>query len=121
MSKILVEVASKGHSLLVDKLISYGANIDHRDKYGFTALLLASTHGHIDTVTILIHHGADIHCKTLIWAAYSGHTHIVTLLLKLGADINCKNTWGDTALRIAQHRHHTHIVDIINDYAVKKE
>lgn len=43
-----------GHEELVELLIRRNANIEHRDKKGFTPLILAATAGHEKVVNILL-------------------------------------------------------------------
>lgn len=47
-----------GHEDLVGLLIQHGADIEHRDKKGFTPLILAATAGHEKVVELLLKHNA---------------------------------------------------------------
>lgn len=49
-----------GHAALASLLIKRGADIEHRDKKGFTPLILAATGGHLETCQILINAGCQI-------------------------------------------------------------
>ncbi|CAI2356713.1 unnamed protein product [Caenorhabditis sp. 36 PRJEB53466] len=51
--------ADYGQTAVIDYLISIGANIQEKDKYGITPLLSAVWEGHVDTVKLLLEHGAD--------------------------------------------------------------
>lgn len=53
-----------GHDDLVELLLQRGANIEHRDKKGFTPLILASTAGHSKVVEILLHEKGDIEAQS---------------------------------------------------------
>ncbi len=46
-------------------LVSYGANVNGRDDYGITALMVASYNGYKDIVELLISKGADVNVKTV--------------------------------------------------------
>lgn len=49
-----------GHAALADLLIKRGADIEHRDKKGFTPLILAATGGHLEACRTLIDAGCQI-------------------------------------------------------------
>lgn len=53
-----------GHEELVELLLNRGADIEHRDKKGFTPLILAATAGHEKVVDILLNHNADIEAQS---------------------------------------------------------
>lgn len=82
-----------------------------------TVLGLATMWGHIDTVKLLIEHGAEVNMpvhtrkktkgKTpLHYAARRGSVEIAKLLIEYGADINAKSSRGNTPLKYAlKHQH----------------
>ena len=49
---------------IIETLISYGANVNAKDVYGFTALHLAALDGLAHCVEMLIYHGADVSTKS---------------------------------------------------------
>lgn len=49
---------------ILETLISWGANINHKDVFGFTALHLAALDGLAHCVEMLIYHGADVTTKS---------------------------------------------------------
>lgn len=49
-----------GHASLATLLIKRGANIEHRDKKGFTSLILAATGGHLEACRALIEAGCQV-------------------------------------------------------------
>lgn len=53
-----------GHEDLVSLLLSRGADIEHRDKKGFTPLMLAATAGHAGVVEILLNNTADVEAQS---------------------------------------------------------
>lgn len=82
-----------GHEELVELLISRGADIEHRDKKGFTPLILAATAGHEKVVEILLNHNADIEAQSertkdtpLSLACSGGRYEVVELLLNRNAN-----------------------------------
>uniref|UniRef100_A0A1L8DIW8 Ion transport domain-containing protein n=1 Tax=Nyssomyia neivai TaxID=330878 RepID=A0A1L8DIW8_9DIPT len=49
---------------ILENLIAWGANVNHQDVYGFTALHLAALDGLAQCVEMLIFHGADVTTKS---------------------------------------------------------
>ncbi|XP_052262259.1 ankyrin repeat domain-containing protein 17-like isoform X2 [Dreissena polymorpha] len=97
-----------GHSELVTLLLNKGADIEHRDKKGFTPLILAATAGHTDVVEILLEHGADIEAQSertkdtpLSLACSGGRYEVVELLLCRGANKEHRNVSDYTPLSLA--------------------
>ena len=83
------------------------ANINDKDKDGWTALIWASYEGHLGVVQYLADNGANINDKdndgwtALMRASWRGYSEIVKYLIEIGADINIKNDKGETALDLA--------------------
>jgi hypothetical protein len=86
----LLECAIKGESESVKHLLSKGVNFDVEDKQGFTPLLHAVKHGHLEIVGMLIEkganpfekHGAKKDTSALKMAKDSGQMAILQLLQK---------------------------------------
>jgi ankyrin repeat protein len=86
-------------------LVNAGANVNIRNKQGYTALIAAAGRSE-DLVKMLIDHGADVHAKTAegttaftasILGALSGRVSIDN-----GADPNLRAKDGRTALSLAR-------------------
>lgn len=81
-------------------------HVNHMSTTGFTALIVASAHGHNDCVTYLVEDAAaevdqaqeETKVTALMYAAASGHLDVVKTLLKHGADVNKAHTNDGTAL-----------------------
>ena len=52
-----------GHKEIVELLITNGADMDGKDKYGNTPLHYAATWGHKETAELLIANDADVNAK----------------------------------------------------------
>jgi ankyrin repeat protein len=52
--------AGNGFNLIAEQLIKFGANVNHIDKQGETALIVCAAHGCFDEVKILVENGANI-------------------------------------------------------------
>jgi ankyrin repeat protein len=94
------------------QLTAAGADVASTNRYGGTALIPASEHGHMETVKILI--AADVpvnHVNNLGWTALQEsillndggprQQEVVRLLLAAGADPDIRDPQGRTALQNA--------------------
>ncbi|MFA5106686.1 MAG: ankyrin repeat domain-containing protein, partial [Candidatus Micrarchaeia archaeon] len=89
----LIEASSRwGNAAIVNVLLSAGAYMNAKDKYGETALIRAS---------------------------YLGRTDSVKALLSAGADVNAKDENGETVLMVARRLGYKDIADIIGT-AIKR-
>ena len=52
-------IISAGNFEVARVLILHGANLNIQDKFGLTPILLATSKGHLETVTLLKNRGAD--------------------------------------------------------------
>jgi ankyrin repeat protein len=97
---------TRGRTAVVNLLIEKGTDINARDEYGRTPLIIAVISGHEDMVKLLLSRGADHSIRwkdntPLIEGAMQNHSSIVSLLLKYGAAPEARNKNGHTALQIA--------------------
>jgi uncharacterized protein len=76
----------------VRQLLRSGTDVDARDRYGQTALMLAAHHGHLEIVELLLAAGADLdvtakyHLTALMLAIVAGHAEVARTLARAGAD-----------------------------------
>jgi len=89
----LIEASYAGRLDIVKLLIEAGADINIKNNYGVTSLMLASE---------------------------GGYKEIVKLLIEASADINAKNIFGDTALMYAYENNHKEIIDLLKRYGAKE-
>lgn len=103
---------------VVKKTINAGANINAKDKHGYTALMWAVKLDCKETAKILIKSGADIDAQNnqgytaLILGVMHNRIEIVEMLIYLGADINIKDNENNTALMYAQENCNAEIIKI---------
>lgn len=86
----LREAAKEGSTDKVKALLAQGADVNAKDKDGFTALIRAAGNGHTETVKALLAADANVNVKTkgitaLKIAKLYGHEEIVLMLKKAGA------------------------------------
>lgn len=103
----LLSYASFGNRVeSVQELLEKGANIEAKDKYGQTPLILAAWAGHTDIVRLLLDKGANIEAvgvpgTALAAAAGMAHPDTVRLLLERGANIEGNSPGGNSPLNSA--------------------
>ena len=107
----LLVATEKGHTTKLRTLLTRGADVNARDRHGFSALMKAALYGHTGIVEMLMERGADLNASDengwtpLMSAASGGNPDIVELLLRKGADVNAKDRFGNTALFVAAAGH----------------
>uniref|UniRef100_A0A8C6ZNA3 Ankyrin repeat domain-containing protein 50 n=1 Tax=Nothoprocta perdicaria TaxID=30464 RepID=A0A8C6ZNA3_NOTPE len=113
-----------GHKEIVEHLLDHGAEVNHEDVDGRTALSVAAlcvpaSKGHASVVSLLIERGAEVdHCDKdgmtpLLVAAYEGHVDVVDLLLEGGADVDHTDNNGRTPLLAAASMGHASVVNTL--------
>jgi CubicO group peptidase (beta-lactamase class C family) len=99
--------ALQGDTEAVRRAIAAGADLNQRDAYGSTPLLVAATFGRIEVARALIAAGADLRLKDrqgstpLHVAAFLGHPELVRAMVDAGADRYATNDSGRTARDLA--------------------
>ncbi len=93
----------------VQLLIERGADLEAQDKFGNTALAIATVRDTTDIVEILTKAGASavgLEKANFLKAAERGNTDIVRYLLDAGVEVNAVDYAGKTALILASDRGH---------------
>lgn len=104
-----LHIAAKCGNLMATKMIlkaslSTPNFVNCQDDGGWTPLVWACEHGHLEVASYLIASGADPflrdveHNEALHWASFSGSSAVVQLLLDEGGNIDTVNAHGETPL-----------------------
>ena len=123
--------ARDGCDRMIELLLVKGADIEHTDKVGRTALLKAAFGSHVDVVRVLIsnvHKKANIHAKdklgcNVLHVALLGaiRTNIVSFLLINGADPNTQDDDGKTPLHYCAKYNKGHDAQVLLDAGAATE
>ena len=115
----LHDAARKADTALIERLLESGADIEAKDKYGYTALWWATIIGHQSTIECLLDRGANIEAKdkhgytALYWTLFNSHQSTFECLLDRGANIEAKDKDGYTALWWAARNGHKSVVEYL--------
>ena len=92
------DAIKRGDVQIVHDLLGRGADVDARDRYGQTALMLAAHAGHHEVVETLIAHRANLNItakfglSALMLALVAGHAEVARVLAKAGADLSLRGS-----------------------------
>ena len=112
MTASWLKAATTGEAAEINRLIAGGQDVDALDRYGQTALMLTTLHGHIEAAHVLISAGANLdhtakyHLSALMLAAINDRFEIASMLVEAGADTTITGTGapgfhGKTAFDLA--------------------
>ncbi|XP_043994024.1 histone-lysine N-methyltransferase EHMT2 isoform X7 [Gambusia affinis] len=104
----LHHAAKLGNLEIVNMLLETGqVDVNAQDNGGWTPIIWAAEHKHVQVIKSLLNRGADVSIKDkelnlcLHWAAYAGNIDIAELVLNSGSSLSSVNVHGDTPLHIA--------------------
>ncbi|MEK7995758.1 MAG: ankyrin repeat domain-containing protein, partial [Planctomycetota bacterium] len=118
-SRTLHDAAVAGDANEINALLSKGAQIDQKNRMGWTPLLTALNNNQFAVAELLIAKGADANAKdnrgetALALAVKAGQKALVEQLVAKGADVNAMAGPGETALSLAKKGGHTEIADFL--------
>ena len=108
----------KGDMIGVRRLVSSGADVNVRNRFGWTPLMIAANEGHTPIVSYLLSVGADVRAvndfgaSALAYAALRGECRVIQALLDAGAPLDVRPHgvsllafagWGDGRDKTQRH------------------
>ena len=87
------DLAREGKTTELDQYITAGIPVNLTNSKGDTVLMLASYHGHLETVNMLLDKGADANAlndrgqSIIAGAVFKGYDDVVNALFDKGADV----------------------------------
>ena len=124
----LQESAAKGNMEIIRWLTVNGAQIDVKNRYGYTALHLATEAGNQEAVQFLISKGASVRelagegRNLLHNAAISGNLQLVEYVIEeLGFSVLDTDSNGDTPLLCAATNYHMKVIEFLLAYGAELE
>jgi hypothetical protein len=115
-------------SAIIDQNINYAKelllqdiniNINYRNSFGQTLLILAVNFDFIEIVTLLLNNGADVNLfdndgeTALTRASFFGRRSIVDILVRHGADINHRTNSGSSAITLSGFNNDVDLIKIL--------
>jgi ankyrin repeat protein len=120
LHELWFDAARTGRDDVIPALLRAGIAIDALDAKGYSALVLASYHGHQEATALLLAEGAapdggdDARGNSaLMGVAFKGHAEIARMLIAAGAAVDRRNGVGQTALMMAALFGQRAIVDML--------
>jgi ankyrin repeat protein len=118
------QAVRRGDVECLGRLLAGGADVDARDRYGQTALMIAAQRGESSVVRLLLEKGAALDqtakygLSALMLAVIAGHAGIVRTLVEAGADLSLRGSGapgfaGKTALELATARGQADMVAVL--------
>ncbi len=118
--------ASVGHSLCIEELVRWGADLNLQESWGQTPLIITTLKGRIHAMKTLIHLGASTeprdhhHGDTALHSACSSKDEeSILILLDASADVLVANAAGHSSLGVALTNKRYHLVPLLIEYGAR--
>ncbi len=82
----------------IEEQLASGVDVNSRDRYGQTALMVAAHNGNLDVIDTLMRHGPNLDAtakyglSALMLAILAGHERVALALVHAGADLTMRGT-----------------------------
>ena len=97
-------------------------DVNRKNAYGHSALMLAASNGNAEAIRQLLQHGADVNAISdqqetpLTFAIVWGHRQVVEILLQAKVNLNWTDDHGWTPLKYALHEKRWDIANLLHDH-----
>ena len=110
MTALMFAAGKNENPDVIKTLLAAGANLNDRNGYGLTALILAGSNENPDVIKTLLAAGANLNDRDIKYgmtalmhaAEYNKNPNVITTLLNVGANAKLKSNEGKTALDYAE-------------------
>ena len=124
MTREWEQALREGDVAAVTRMLHAGADVDAKDKYGQTGVMLAAIHGHAEIIRLLagrgaaLDHTAKYRLTALMLAVIRNHSDAARALVEVGADTTLRGSgapgfYGKTALELARERGNTPLIQLL--------
>lgn len=123
----LTSSAREGDLAAVKRALNAGADINSKDTFGETSIMIASIYGYVDVVQLLIDNKADLDIQNnsgftaMMMALSNGHVAVIKSLLEAGAKLDLFNYSGKTVLMNAVLLGNVECVKLLLEYGADVE
>jgi ankyrin repeat protein len=117
----------EGDSERLAGLIERGMPVNFRNEKGDSLIMLASYHGHLETVRLLLEAGADANVANdqgqtpLAGVAYKGYEEIAKVLLQHGASVEGNSPDGKTPFMMAAMYNRVAILQLLSEHGARRD
>ncbi|NXR39219.1 ANKE1 protein, partial [Zosterops hypoxanthus] len=117
----LMVACASGNIVLVEFLLEKGADVNATDNFLWTPLHHACYNGHLDIMEVLVKAGAAVNAPAigsatpLMRAIEACRLDMVYFLITAGADVQVTNSYGKTALELAQLFEDAKIIELLEN------
>ena len=122
LQTIAFDCARSGGAESLGKMIDSGFSVDLQDEQGNSFLMLASYHGELATVEMLLAKGGEVDLRNgknqtpLGGVAFKGYPEVAKCLLAHGADTEAEQGRGMTPLMVARMFGRTDVEEILLEF-----
>ncbi|MGB8367533.1 MAG: ankyrin repeat domain-containing protein [Candidatus Babeliales bacterium] len=124
--EILLKAVNKNDVAGAGQVLAWGADVNQKDVFGRTLLMIAAMCGYLQMAKLLIDEGALINETNnkdetaLMLAVSKNYVPVVALLLEKNVDVGKVNSQGQTALDIAKNQGNMAATKMIEGFIAKK-